>query len=37
MVAWLKEAGFMAGGSVLHGKPATPGGLAVDLYCFSRG
>jgi ArsR family transcriptional regulator len=36
MVGWLQAAGFKAGGSVLHGKPATPGGLAVDLYCFTR-
>ena len=36
MVAWLHDAGFMADGTVLHGKPVTPGGLAVDFYCFSR-
>ncbi len=36
MVGWLQAAGFEAGGCVLHGKPATPGGLAVDLYCFTR-
>jgi len=36
MRAWLQAAGFSTGGSVTHGKPATPGGLAVDLYCFSH-
>jgi len=36
MIGWLQAAGFQSGGAILHGKPATPGGLAVDLYCFSR-
>ena len=36
MVGWLLAAGFAAGGCVLHGKPETPGGLAVDFYCFCR-
>ncbi len=36
MIGWLQAAGFETGGSVLHGKPATPGGLAVDIYCFNR-
>jgi ArsR family transcriptional regulator len=36
MTGWLQAAGFQADGVVLHGKPANPGGLAVDIYCFHR-
>lgn len=37
MTGWLRAAGFGADGSIMRGKPATPGGLAVDIYCFHRG